>query len=192
MADRLAAYPLPNGAVVALEHGDLTEAAVDAIVNAANTHLQHGGGVAGAIVRRGGRVIQDESDAWVATHGPAAHDRPALTSGGRLPARAVIHAVGPIWRGGTQGEPAALQAAYASALALAEEQHFTSIAFPSISTGIFGYPVAQGAAIAAQAVADFFNAHPAGALREVRFVLIDAPTVAVFGQALAAQFGSTT
>ncbi|MCC7360990.1 MAG: macro domain-containing protein [Anaerolineales bacterium] len=191
MAERLAAYPLPNGARVALEHGDLTEAAVDAIVNAANAELQHGGGVAAAIVRRGGRVIQTESDAWLAAHGPAGHDRPALTQAGQLPARAVIHAVGPLWRGGGHGERAALQAAYAGALALAAEQGFASVAFPSISTGLYGYPVAQGAAIAAQAVADYFTHHPAGPVREVRFVLIDAPTVAAFQQALAAQFGPT-
>ena len=77
-------------------------------------------------------------------------------------------------------------------LGRAEAQGFTSIAFPSISTGIFGYPPAQGAASAAQAVADFYLSHPASPLREVRFVLIDAPTVAIFQQALAAQFGSVT
>src|SRR5690349_17761204 len=112
MAERIAAYTLPNGTVIALERGDLTEATVDAIVNAANAHLQHGGGVAGAIVRRGGRVIQDESDAWVRANGNAGHARPALTGAGSLPAKAVIHAVGPVWRGGGQGEPEALRAAY--------------------------------------------------------------------------------
>lgn len=188
MADRLAAYPLPSGVVLALEHGDLTEAAVDAIVNAANAQLQHGGGVAGAIVQRGGRVIQTESDAWVASHGPAGHDRPALTGAGALPARAVIHAVGPIWRGGAQGEPEQLRAAYTSALTLAAAQRFASVAFPSISTGIFGYPVAQGAAIAVQAVRDFCAAHPKSSLRHIRFVIIDIDTVAVFHRALSEAF----
>ena len=177
---RLLEHTLPTGQVLVLEHGDLTAAPVDAIVNAANSSLSHGGGVAAAIVRRGGRIIQDESDAWVRQHGPAGHDRPALTSGGALPARAVIHAVGPIWRGGGQGEPEALRAAYTSALELAQAQGFASIAFPSISTGIFGFPVAQGAAIALQAALDFCAAQPSAPPREIRFVLIDQATLEVF------------
>jgi putative ATPase len=171
---------LPTGQVLALDHGDLTAAPVDAIVNAANSSLSHGGGVAAAIVRRGGRIIQDESDAWVRQHGPAGHHRPALTSGGALPARAVIHAVGPVWSGGHQGEPQALRDAYTSALELAQAQGFAAIAFPSISTGIFGFPVSQGAAIALQAALDFCGAHPATPPREIRFVLIDQPTLDVF------------
>jgi putative ATPase len=180
MAERVREHRLPSGQMLTLEHGDLTEARVEAIVNAANAHLAHGGGVAGAIVRRGGRVIQQESDDWVSRHGPAGHDRPALTGAGSLPARAVIHAVGPIWRGGLQAEPAQLRAAYSSALELAHVQGFASVAFPSISTGIFGFPVAQGAQIAVRAALDFFTAHPASPIREVRYVLIDAPTVCVF------------
>jgi putative ATPase len=171
---------MPSGQVVAVEHGDLTEARVDAIVNAANSQLAHGGGVAGAIVRAGGPSIQAESDEWLRAHGPATHTRPALTGAGRLPAKAVIHAVGPIWRGGAQGEPAALRDAYASALALAEAQGFRSLAFPSISTGIFGFPVEQGARIAVQAALDFCAAHPDSVLREIRFTLIDQKTVDVF------------
>jgi O-acetyl-ADP-ribose deacetylase (regulator of RNase III) len=173
-------HVFPSGHTLSLEQDDLTEARVDAIVNAANEHLAHGGGLAGAIVRRGGAVIQQESDAWVRAHGPAGHDRPALTGAGALPAKAVIHAVGPVWRGGGHGEPGALRAAYASALALAQAQGFTSLAFPSISTGIFGYPVEPAAAIALQAAGDFCAAHPASLPRDIRFVLLDAPTVAVF------------
>jgi O-acetyl-ADP-ribose deacetylase len=189
MPQRVVAYPLPAGPVLALEHGDLTEAAVDAIVNAANTQLQHGGGVAGAIVRRGGRIIQTESDDWVAAHGPAGSDHPALTGAGALPARAIIHAVGPIWRGGDQGELDQLRAAYTSALALAAAQGFTSVAFPSISTGVYGLPVALGAATAVRAVLDFCAAHPASPLVDIRFMLIDAPTVEVFRRALAEALG---
>jgi O-acetyl-ADP-ribose deacetylase (regulator of RNase III) len=184
MAERILEYTLPSGQVLALEQGDLTEAKVDAIVNAANSHLAHGGGLAGAIVRRGGRGIQDESDAWVHEHGPAGHTRPALTGAGHLPARAVIHAVGPVWQGGQHGEPENLRAAYASALALAGQQGFASVAFPSISTGIFGFPVEQAAPIAVQAVVDFCSAHAASSVREIRFTLIDAPTVAAFERAL--------
>jgi putative ATPase len=176
----LLSHRLPSGQTLSLEQGDLTQARVDAIVNAANEQLAHGGGLAGAIVRRGGAVIQHESDAWVRAHGPAGHDRPALTGAGALPAKAIIHAVGPVWRGGAHGEPEALRAAYASALALAEAQGFTSVAFASISTGIFGYPVEPAAAIALQAVLDFCAAHPGAAPRDIRFILLDAPTVAVF------------
>jgi len=180
MATRLREHRLPSGQSLILEHGDLTEARVDAIVNAANSRLAHGGGVAGAIVRRGGRAIQVESDAWISRHGPAGHDRPALTGGGALPARAVIHAVGPVWQGGARGEAGNLRAAYTSALELAHAQGFASVAFPSISTGIFGFPVAQGAQIALLSAVDFLNAHPESAVREVRFVLIDDATLRVF------------
>jgi O-acetyl-ADP-ribose deacetylase len=182
---RVLTHTLPSGQTLALEHGDLTEAEVDAIVNAANSQLAHGGGVAGAIVRRGGPSIQQESNAWVDQHGPAGHDRPALTGAGRLPAKAIIHAVGPVWHGGENGEPGHLRAAYTSALALADAQGFRSIAFPSISTGIFGYPVEQGAHLALQAAVEFAAAHPASSLREIRFVLIDEPTVGVFRTAFA-------
>jgi O-acetyl-ADP-ribose deacetylase (regulator of RNase III) len=169
---------LPSGQTLALYHGDLTEENVEAIVNAANAQLAHGGGVAGAIVRRGGPEIQKESDAWVRQHGPAGHEKPALTGGGRLPARWVIHAVGPVW--GSGDEDRKLRAAYSSSLQLAHEKGFTSIAFPSISTGIFGFPVERAAAIAVQAAMDFCTAHPDSPLREIRFTLIDNPTVEVF------------
>jgi len=180
MATLIAQLTLPSGQTLALYQGDLTEEQVGAIVNAANEHLAHGGGVAGAIVRRGGREIQAESNAWIKQHGLAGHDQPALTTAGRLQCQAVIHAVGPVWRGGGQGEATKLHAAYASALELAHEQGFSSVAFPSISTGIFGFPVERGAAIALQAAKDFCAAHPASPLREIRFTLIDAPTVEVF------------
>jgi putative ATPase len=179
-ATRLLTHVLPSGQTLVLEHGDLTEADVDAIVNAANSQLAHGGGLAGAIVRRGGPSIQQESDAWVDQHGPASHDRPALTGAGRLPARHIIHAVGPVWHGGESGEPGDLRAAYTSALELAHTQGFRSIGFPSISTGIFGYPVEQGAHVALQAAVDFCAAHPDSSVHEIRFVLIDEPTVNVF------------
>src|SRR5204863_292102 len=97
-------------------------------------------------------------DAWVKQHGPAGHEKPALTSGARLPARWVIHAVGPVW--GSGDDDRKLQAAYTSALQLAHDKQFASIAFPSISTGIFGFPVERGAAIGVQAAVDFCAAHP--------------------------------
>ena len=90
----LTAENFPSGAEFQIVQGDITQEAVDAIVNAANSHLQHGGGVAGVIVRQGGQAIQQESDAWVRAHGPVSHTEPAYTSAGRLPCKYVIHAVG--------------------------------------------------------------------------------------------------
>ena len=172
---------LASGHVVALRHGDLTEERVDAIVNAANQLLSHGGGVAGAIARRGGPDIQTESDAWVRTHGPARHDRPALTGAGRLPCRAVIHAVGPMWGSGDEARKLGL--AYRSALDLAHREAFRSIAFPSISTGIFGFPVDRAAPLAIGVVREFCEAQPDSPLREIHFTIIDLPTVEAFKRA---------
>jgi O-acetyl-ADP-ribose deacetylase (regulator of RNase III) len=144
--------------------------------------------VAGAILRRGGRAIQTESEAWVKQHGPAGHEKPALTRGGQLPARWVIHAVGPVW--GSGDEERKLRAAYSSALLLAHEKRCTSIAFPSISTGIFGFPVERGAALGIQAAIDFCSTHPDSPLRHIRFTLIDLPTVEVFRAEFARRFGT--
>lgn len=178
---------LPSGQVVKVCHGDLTDEPVDAIVNAANEHLHHGGGVAGAIARRGGPDIQQESDGWVKAHGPAGHDRPALTGAGRLPCRAVIHAVGPVWGAGDEDTKLAL--AYRSALDLAHDQGVRSVAFPSISTGIFGFPVERAAPIALGVAREFCAAHPDSPLREIRFTIIDAPTVEAFRRELARASG---
>lgn len=158
--------------------GDITAQEVDAIVNAANAHLQHGAGVAGAIVRKGGAIIQEESDAWVRQHGPVPHDRPAYTSAGRLPARYVIHAVGPVW--GSGNEDAKLRSAVQGSLARADELGLRTIAFPAISTGIFGFPKARAARVMYQAIRDYFATHPESTLREVRLVLYDQPTLEAF------------
>ena len=125
--------------------GDITSLEVDAIVNAANSYLQHGGGVAGAISRKGGPTIQDESNIWVAARGEVAVGTCAITSGGDLPCRYVIHAVGPQMGEGQEDEK--LKNATLSSLAMAEKHNLTSIAFPAISTGIFGYPMERCAKI---------------------------------------------
>lgn len=174
----VAHFSLKSGQTLALYHGDLTEEPVDAIVNAANSWLSHGGGLAGAVVRKGGKEIQAESDAWVHQHGKARHDKAALTGAGRLPCKFIIHAVGPMW--GSGDEENKLRTAYTAALKVAYAQNFTSIAFPSISTGIFGFPVQRAAPLAVQAIIDFCAARPTSSLRAVRFTLIDAPTVEVF------------
>ncbi len=172
--------PLSNGGVLRLVHGDITAQAVDAIVNAANSHLAHGGGVAAVIARKGGRVVWEQSRRWVQEHGPVPHDRPAYTSCGNLPCRYIIHAVGPVWHGGHDDEDAKLRAAVQGALQCAEALGLTSIAFPAISTGIYGFPKGRAAEVFYRAIADYFAAHPQSPLRDVRLVLYDRPTLEAF------------
>lgn len=183
MSEIVAEHALPSGQILHLMHGDLTLEEVDAIVNAANTRLAHGGGVAGAIVRRGGRGIQEESDAWVRRYGPVTHDRPAITGAGRLAARYVIHAVGPVW--GSGDEDAKLAAAVGGALALAAEHELKSLAVPAISTGIFGFPKARAARVILDTIVGYFARHQETSIREVRMTLIDPPTVEVFREEFA-------
>lgn len=169
---------LPTGQRLQIVHGDLTDERVDAIVNAANSHLRHGGGVAGAIVRRGGAQIQAESDAWVHRYGPVLHHTPAYTRAGNLACRYVIHAVGPVW--GEGDEDAKLAAAIAGALRRADELGLSSIALPAISTGIFGFPLPRAAEIILSALVDYFAQNRASGLRETRLVLLDQSAVEVF------------
>lgn len=130
---------------IELLEGDITTEKVDAIVNAANDRLQHGGGVAAAIAHAGGWIIQQQSDEWVRKHGRVLHDQPAYTDAGSLPCRYVIHAVGPIW--GEGNEDVKLADAIEGSLKLADKLGLSSIAFPSISTGIFGFPIERAAGI---------------------------------------------
>ncbi|MDD5468841.1 MAG: macro domain-containing protein [Anaerolineales bacterium] len=174
-------HELAPGRVLQLAQGDLSEERVDAIVNAANAHLQHGGGVAGAIARRGGAQIQADSDAWVRQHGPVTHAEPALTGGGNLPCRFVIHAVGPVW--GEGNEQARLAQTIAGALQKAEQLGLQSIALPAISTGIFGFPRQLAAEVVLEAILNHFASQPASTLRQVRLVFIDLPTLQAFTQA---------
>ncbi len=132
--------------VLELVEGDITEMGTDAIVNAANEYLAHGGGVAGAIARKGGPVIQRESDEWVRRHGLVPTGSAAITSGGNLKAHYVIHAVGPIYDG-TPRSAELLASAVRSALKMADDHGLKSIALPAISTGIFGYPMEEAAEV---------------------------------------------
>lgn len=150
---------------------------VDAIVNAANEYLQHGGGVARMISKQGGSTIQKESNAWVLQHGRVSHTSPAWTSGGRLPARYVIHAVGPVW--GEGDEDAKLDAAVTGSLRVADELKCASVALPAISTGIYGFPKERAAAIILTAIQSYFATHTSQ-LKTVKLVLYDQPTVDVF------------
>lgn len=173
--------PLTNTTKLQLVQGDLTQEAVDAIVNAANDRLQHGGGVAGAIVRAGGPGIQAESEAWVQTHGPVSHAEPAYTRAGDLPCRYVIHAVGPVWGEGQEDEK--LAATVAGSLRLADRLELRSIALPAISTGIFGFPKERAARVILNALRSYFESTPASGLELVRLTLFDGPTVEAFLQA---------
>jgi O-acetyl-ADP-ribose deacetylase (regulator of RNase III) len=156
-----------GGTTLRLVSEDLTERDVDAIVNAANSHLQHGGGVAGAIVRKGGQIIQEESDriGFVPVGGAA------MTSGGKLHARHVIHAVGP--RMGEGDEDAKLRNAINSVLMLAEEKGLTSISVPAISAGIFGFPKDRCAKILVGETAAFLKKRPETTLHLVEFCIFD-------------------
>ena len=183
VSEIIAERSLPGGQTLRLARGDLTQEPTDAIVNAANSQLAHGGGVAGAIVRAGGRQIQDESDAWVRQHGPVRHDRPAITSAGNLPSRYVIHAVGPVW--GEGDEPAKLAAAVTGALELAEQRGLLSLALPAISTGIFGFPKDLAAEVILRAITDFAEAHPQSGLQDIRLVLFDQAGAQTFENELA-------
>jgi putative ATPase len=163
-------------------NGDLTRQNVDAIVNAANEHLAHGGGVAAAIVRAGGRIVQDESDAWVQSHGPVGQGEAAVTSAGVMPADYVIHVVGPRYRTGQDNE-ALLRAAVRAALDAAVDIGARSIAFPAISAGIFGYPRAEATAVIAFQVVDWVDRH-GDAMDEIRLVGYDQGTTADFEKGL--------
>lgn len=178
MSTHLRESIFPSKQVLQLVQGDLTSETVDAIVNAANSHLQHGGGVAGLIVRKGGYEIQVESDAWIREHGPVTHSEPAFTRAGRLPCRYVIHAVGPVW--GEGDEDRKLADAITGSLALAERLGLESVAFPAISTGIFGFPKDRAAGVIFSAISDYFTRHPTSGLLLVRLTLFDQPTVDAF------------
>ncbi len=168
---------------IILECGDLTRVAVDAVVNASNAHMVPGGGVAGAVHAAGGPAIAAEGRAVVAARGPLAPGEAAITSAGMLPARFVIHAVGPEWHGGRGGEAETLASAYRASVELADAGGLETMAFPSISTGIFGYPVQLAAPVALRAVREALAR--ARHVREVHFILYDEGTLAVYKRALA-------
>ena len=161
--------------------GDITVQDTDAIVNAANSSLMGGGGVDGAIHRAGGPKILEECKEIVAQSGRCPTGEAVITSGGNLKAKYVIHTVGPVWRGGTQREPELLANAYRNSLTVALSKKIRTIAFPSISTGAYGYPVEQAAKTALGTVADFVKKNP---LEEVRFVLFSEGDLAVYSDVL--------
>ena len=157
--------------VFQIVQGDITEEVVDAIVNAANSKLQHGGGLAGVILRRGGSIIQKESNAWVREHGQVSHEEPALTTGGKLDCKFIIHAVGPIW--GSGDEDAKLAAAISGSLKKADSLGLRSLAIPAISTGIFGFPVARAADIMVKTIMKYAAEMSGSGIHLIRLVLYD-------------------
>lgn len=167
-----------TGQSLQIVQGDITLEKVDAIVNAANEHLAHGGGVAWAISKKGGPKIQEESDAWVREHGPVSHAHPAWTLGGHLPAKYVIHAVGPVWGDGDEDKK--LQDAVTGSLQVADELKCVSMSLPAISTGIFGFPKDRAAGIIFKAVAAYFEKNTNLSLKQVRIVLFDQSTIDAF------------
>ncbi len=168
-------YPV-DGALLALVQGDITQQATDAIVNAANSGLRGGGGVDGAIHRAGGPSIMQECRRI----GGCPTGSAVVTGAGDLPCRYVIHAVGPIWRGGQHREAELLASAYRESMARARELGIASIAFPSLSTGAYRYPLQQAARIAVRTVAGELRA---GGPRLARFVLFDERTFEAYREA---------
>jgi O-acetyl-ADP-ribose deacetylase (regulator of RNase III) len=152
--------------------GDITTIEADAIVNAANSSLMGGGGVDGAIHRKGGKAILDDCIKIRNRQGSLPTGESVITTGGNLPAKHVIHTVGPVWNGGTKNEHQLLQSCYINSLNLAKEHQFSSIAFPNISTGIYRFPKDKAAKVAVEAVKTFLQNHELP--EKVIFVCFDA------------------
>ena len=174
-----------SNTLVRLVQGDITKQDTDAIVNAANSTLLGGGGVDGAIHRHGGALILGECRRIRATSHPAGLPTgdAVSTTAGELRARRVIHTVGPIWRGGDAGEADLLARAYQNSMRVAAEEGMRTIAFPSISTGAYGYPTERAALVALRSVMEAIHAHP-DAFDEVRFVLFSQRDWTIYHDAL--------
>ena len=164
---------------IGIIEGDITKSAVDAIANAANTSLLGGGGVDGAIHRAAGPELLAECRGL---HG-CETGKAKMTKGYRLPAKYVLHTPGPVWHGGKRGEPELLAGCYKSCLELAAQYGCKTVDFPSISTGVYGYPVDQAAEVALSAILESLEAHPE--IERVRMVCFDGRTRAAYEAALA-------
>jgi len=171
-----------NKTTLSIIQGDITRQGTDAIVNAANSGLMGGGGVDGAIHRAGGLSILEECRKIVDRQGRLPAGQAVITTAGNMKAGHVIHTVGPIWHGGSQGEAEILASAYRESLKLAATNDLSSISFPSISTGAYGYPVDKAARIALKTVVSFLS--KATSIKEVVFVLYDSLTFEAYADAL--------
>jgi len=150
----------------------------DVIVNAANKNLAHGGGVAAAIVKRGGQIIQEECRKWIEVHGPISHSQPAFTTAGEINCKFVIHAVGPVW--GEGNEDMKLAQAIRSSLGLANDLQAKSISFPAISTGIFGFPTDRAADIFMEEISAYNTNNQDQSLQKIILVLLNTKTLNTF------------
>lgn len=167
-----------DGVEISILQGDITSQKVDAIVNAANAMLQHGGGLAGMISRRGGAVIDIESREWVEKFGSVSHSNPAYTHAGSLPCKYVIHAVGPVWGDGEEKKK--LGICTNACLTLAEKLDLHSIAFPAISTGIYLVPLEIAAEGMLEAVKSYAQTSAREKIEDIRVILYDFPALQVF------------
>lgn len=166
--------------IIRLVQGDITSIKADAIVNAANTSLMGGGGVDGAIHRKGGPAILEDCKKIVARQGGCPTGEAVITTGGNLPAKYVIHTVGPVWNGGGKNEKMLLANCYNNSLLLAEKHNIKTIAFPNISTGIYRFPKEEAATIAVDTVQQFAGAHQS--IDEISFVCFDEENYAIYNQ----------
>ena len=165
---------------ISLVQGDITNIKAEAIVNAANTSLMGGGGVDGAIHRKGGPAILEDCKKIVGRQGGCATGEAVITTGGNLPAKYVIHTVGPVWNGGNKNEKKLLAGCYTNSLLLAEQHAIKTIAFPNISTGVYHFPKEEAAAIAVDTVQQFVNEHQS--IDEIIFVCFDEENYAIYKQ----------
>ena len=172
-----------NSTSITLTMGDIVLANTEALVNAANSDLAGGGGVDGAIHTAGGPDIHVACHEIVTKQGPIPPGKAVITTGGKLPVKCVIHAVGPIWYGGKNNEAETLASAYSESLKLATSKNLESVAFPSLSTGAYHYPVDQASEIALKTIANYLRLNKT-TLKEVRFVLYDIVTYKSYAQAL--------
>jgi O-acetyl-ADP-ribose deacetylase len=182
MSDFAARLTFANGKTLELlGPADITKETTDAIVNAANSSLLGGGGVDGAIHRAGGPSILQECRRIVTKIGTLPAGKAVITTGGRLPAKYVIHTVGPVYRGGQQHEAETLASCYRESVQVADDHRVRSLAFPSISTGAFGYPVQEAAEIAVRIIVEALP--PCAHVEHVRFVLFDSGTCKAYVRA---------
>ena len=172
-----------NKTVISLVKGDITLQKTDAIVNAANSGLLGGGGVDGAIHRAGGPAILEECKKIVNKRGRLPAGQAVMTTGGNLAAGYVIHTVGPVWQGGNRNEASILSSAYTESLRLAEKNNLTSISFPSISTGAYGYPLKEAANVAVNAIVKFAK-EEALSIKEIIFVLFSDDAYTEYAESL--------
>jgi len=184
-------HVLKEGIKIQVRHGDITEEVVGAIVNAANKYLDHASGVAGAISKKGGPIIQSESDMYIAKNGALEDGAVVSLSAGNLKCRYVIHAVGPIYHDGKQGEDIFLTMAIRGCLDKANELKLESISIPAISTGIFKFPKPLCAEIMFNTTLNFISTVPNSTLKEIRFTNFDEDTVNIFKNQFQKLFSST-